>query len=358
MTGEVRVPPDSTLAIQPGVEVFFQVYCKLIVDSAATLIVAGSVNDSIRFDESWDWPNNGWHGIRFLSVSDFCRLQYCHLTNGFAWGLGGDMNGGAIYCSNSSPIIQNCRIDSCEATGSGGGIYCGLSSDPAITGNTVSGNTVIDGGGIYCADFSDPTIVSNIISGNAAVDGGGLYLYWSSPDTFELNDISMLISMNTASDGGGMYLIYSSPTLNKNTFEGDTAVGGRGLFSVSSSPVLQNCIVWGNTPQQIYQTSGFNVQATYSDIDYAPIWPGTGNINMDPLFVYPTQGDFRLQWVRPALTPGIPIPSTMTRTALGLIWGLTITTRASRCASCSPPSASPSKFPRKEAPSTTSTSCI
>lgn len=39
--GEVRVPPGETLAIMPGVEVLFEVYCKFIVDSMATLIAVG-----------------------------------------------------------------------------------------------------------------------------------------------------------------------------------------------------------------------------------------------------------------------------------------------------------------------------
>jgi len=84
VTGEIRVPPGETLVIEPGVEVLFQVYCKFIVDSAATLLAVGTEQDSILFDEYI--PGTHWHGIRFLSASDSSRLEYCHLTNGLATG--------------------------------------------------------------------------------------------------------------------------------------------------------------------------------------------------------------------------------------------------------------------------------
>jgi predicted outer membrane repeat protein len=464
--GDVRVPPGAALTIAPGVEVYFWVYSKIIVDSNAVLTAVGAVNDSIRFNESWDWPNNGWHGIRFLSASNASRLQYCHFKNGYAWGTASDADGGAIHCSFSSPTIRNCRIDSCEATGSGGaiycdpnsspaisnnilsdnlawdyggaiycgsysspaisgnlidanmawdfgggiycgsfsnpsitantvtnnvaldygggiycgsnsslsiddntisgntatifggGIYCGTFSNPGITNNTISGNdadlggglycssssysqvngndfsgnistnggaiycssfaspviadntisnnTANDGGGIYCFDFSLPAISGNVISYNVALDdGGGIFLTWSSPTTFELNDISM----NTAADnGGGIFMIYSDPVLNKNTIAGDTAETGGGIAAMSSNPTLRNCIVWGNVPQQIHQTLGSNVQANYSDIGYYTVWPGAGNLNEDPLFVYPGQGDYRIRWGSPCIDAGDPAP--------------------------------------------------
>ncbi|MBM3324144.1 MAG: T9SS type A sorting domain-containing protein, partial [Calditrichaeota bacterium] len=44
-----------------------------------------------------------------------------------------------------------------------------------------------------------------------------------------------------------------------------------------------NCILWANIPEQIFLDYGGTVQVTYSDIQGG--WPGTGNINADPLFV-------------------------------------------------------------------------
>src|SRR5512143_3606736 len=119
VTAEVRVPPGQSLTVMPGVEVLFSVYCKLIVDSAATLRAIGTQADSIRFDVL---PlNANWHGIRFLSASDSSRLEYCILTHGHATGYEEDAKGGAIYCTASSPSISHNAIY--ENTSHGIGAY-------------------------------------------------------------------------------------------------------------------------------------------------------------------------------------------------------------------------------------------
>jgi hypothetical protein len=55
------------------------------------------------------------------------------------------------------------------------------------------------------------------------------------------------------------------------------------------SPVCNN-IIWGNDPNQI---------AGYGDVTYCDVqagWPGTGNIDADPLFVDSPNDDFHLTW--------------------------------------------------------------
>jgi len=59
--GEVRVPPESTLVIEPGVLVNFQGHYKFVVDSLATLLAVGSETDSIKFTA--EDPDSGWHGM-------------------------------------------------------------------------------------------------------------------------------------------------------------------------------------------------------------------------------------------------------------------------------------------------------
>jgi hypothetical protein len=55
---------------------------------------------------------------------------------------------------------------------------------------------------------------------------------------------------------------------------------------------LANCILWGDVPEEIF-TSGSGPGASFCDIQGG--WPGEGNINADPLFVDPINGDYRLQ---------------------------------------------------------------
>jgi len=243
--GEVRVPPDSTLVIEPGVKVLFQVYCKLIVDSAATLRAVGTPADSIRFDVLS--PNPTWHGIRFHSASDSCRLEYCLLTHGWASGLySKDYNGGAIYCNNSNPTIRANTIseDSCYLYG--GGIYCSGSS-PILSDNAITANKARElGGGIYCESNSSPVISDNIISANLAYAFGGIACLGQSDPVISGNTIVG----NSADYGGGIGCDNSNPTISSNTITGDTAVWtGGGIYCHFCSPIIEGNSISGNSTE-------------------------------------------------------------------------------------------------------------
>jgi parallel beta-helix repeat protein len=237
------VPPGQSLTILPGVEVLFQVYCKLIVDSAATLRAVGTPADSIRFDVLL--PNSSWHGIRFLSASDSSRLEYCLLTHGSATGGGEDLNGGAIYCRSSSPTISHNTISGNSAY-CGGGICCENSS-PIISDNSITGNSSMgSGGGICCVSNSSPTISGNTISENSARDGGGIMCYESSNPDISGNTITQ---NNTSWGGGGIYCYWgSSPSISGNTIsENDVYWCGGGICCSSSSPIIIGNTIRGNS---------------------------------------------------------------------------------------------------------------
>ncbi len=83
--------------------------------------------------------------------------------------------------------------------------------------------------------------------------------------------------------GGGMYNFGGSPTFANCTMAGNWArYSGGGMFNYSSSPRVANCIVWGSGSSPIYNYSSTPL-ITYSDIQGG--YTGTGNINVDPLFV-------------------------------------------------------------------------
>jgi len=243
VSGDVRVPPDSTLIIEPGVYVIFWAHYKFVVDDGAILYAVGTEADSIMFKERV--TGTGWAGIRFMGADGLSQLSYCHITHGKAIGSGDDANGGAIFCSGSSPTISNNSIVGNSADGNGGAIYC-TGSSPTISDNTIDSCLGRNGAGIYC-DNSNPTIRNNSISGNSAgQDGAGIYCDNSSP-TISANTIS---ANSAYSEGGGICCqSYSSPTISNNSISGNSAGGdGGGIFCRDhSNPTITANSIDGNS---------------------------------------------------------------------------------------------------------------
>ncbi|SVC96986.1 uncharacterized protein METZ01_LOCUS349840, partial [marine metagenome] len=196
------------------------------------------------------------------------------IQNGFAQGSSWpNFNGGGILCyNNSDPTLTNVTISDNSAERGGGGIYC-YQSSPSLVNVTITGNSAeTDGGGIWCYDFSS-SLVNVTISGNTASDeGGGIYCYGSNPSL-----VNVTITGNTAASNGG------------------------GIYCRESNPSLVNCILWNDSPQEIYIQSG-SVTATYSNIQSG--WTGIGNIDANPLFCNPDSGDYSLASNSPALGSG------------------------------------------------------
>jgi len=82
----------------------------------------------------------------------------------------------------------------------------------------------------------------------------------------------------------------SSSTLVNCTISGNMAdnEGGGVYCGYNSSLTLANCILWRDTPDEIYVYYGSAI-VTYCDVQGG--WPGVGNIDADPLFVDPDGPD-------------------------------------------------------------------
>jgi parallel beta-helix repeat protein len=199
-----------------------------------------------------------------------------------------------IYCDNSPLVtIENNTISGNSAE-FGGGIRCDFSS-PSITGNTISGNSADKGGGICSGEDSSPTILNNIIADNSASSGGGICCL----DVAE-KSVSSLIGNNIIKEnlaeylGGGIYCEYTSPTIVNNTIiQNEADLDGGGIYARNSSaPTVTNTILWIDIPNEIALDGSSTIAVTYSDVygGYA----GTGNIDEDPHFFDPANGDYHL----------------------------------------------------------------
>jgi parallel beta-helix repeat protein len=175
----------------------------------------------------------------------------------------------------------------------GGGIYCMMSS-PTISRCVVRGNQADDYGGGMFSYLGAPMLANCAFVGNSAAYGGAVYAEESSPML-----ANCIFINNTADlDGGGMYYYYDcSPTLSNCTFTMNSATNGKALacdsfpFPFPNTLNAANCIFWDGGGE-IWNADASTITITCScvqdtDPDDASVYPGTGNIDDDPLFTEP-----------------------------------------------------------------------
>jgi|GEM_PF-2661486 len=237
--------------------------------------------------------------------------------------------GGGMYNIDSSPILTNCTFTNNLLTGfttRWGGGMCNVGSSPTLTNCTFIDNSAYDwyypsvGGGICNWDNSSSMVINCTFIGNSASRGGGII---DGPDC-SLNLINCIFAGNSAFNpgggGGGGISINGVGSLTNCTFTGNSAApyggggilyigdesrhitvtnctftgnsamdslfGGGGILNIDGNITVTNCTLWGNTAEyggpQI-SDNGTAPVVTFSDVQGG--WPGTGNIDADPLFV-------------------------------------------------------------------------
>jgi hypothetical protein len=251
--------------------------------------------------------------------------------------IGSGNSGAGIYSAVGLTFINTNIINNYDTNSylAGGGLYLtGTDKVTTFTGGSISGNTAENGGGgIYVAGGADLTINGGaVVSGNVADagKGGGINVNGESSTLtcskafFKGNDaqqygggISLdssasvsltncIVSGNTAdgetfSDGGGIYNNGATLTLMNTTVSGNYALRyGGGL---QGGGTITNSIFWANTADTTGPQINGTPTITYSDIEGG--FTGTGNINLDPVFVISAQassgsatiaGDFHIQF--------------------------------------------------------------
>ncbi len=350
--GEITIPDGETLAIDPGVLVEFQGHYKFNVQGR--LLAVGTEQDLIYFTindttgfSNHTIPDGGWHGIRFdntPTTNDSSKIVYCHLEYGKALGADPDYLGGAIYCCAlysefSKTQIINSKIINNYA-GCGGGIalkFCMVILRNNYICYNISGNK---GGGIYCRNSyynAGSDIESNVICHNIAIqDGGGIY-----GQRLEL--CNSLIHSNSADYGGGLYCTGDNDIVNCTITNNSAQFKGGGLYCTQSELTnVIDCIFWDDNAVEggdevalyaywyydwismTYAWSPANASFYYDDIEggigsfylnyegstpqYPIIYniPYYYNLNSDPLFLDPENGDFYFFSNSPCINTGTP----------------------------------------------------
>jgi hypothetical protein len=193
-----------------------------------------------------------------------------------------------------------------------------------LIGFTIQNGWADHGGGIYCYD-SHPVISNNILKDNSVFSFGGGILFLSSSSIFSNN----LLIDNSANQGGGICCMGSSPTIINNVLTGNFgSISGGGVYcNLGSYPSIINTILWADSAPADYEIDHDNQSdpaVSYCDIQGG--WTGIGNIDIDPLFRDPDNGDFHLMSIAcgdtldsPCIDAGDP---NIFDTLLDCSWGL------------------------------------
>jgi predicted outer membrane repeat protein len=170
-----------------------------------------------------------------------------------------------------------------------------VGSSPQFSDCVFSGNSTDeqDGGAVNCKQSgSNPTFTDCVFVGNVSARWAGA-IQCDGSATMGLS--SCVFADNTANStnenapgaGGAIrcdnkdtHITIQHCTLLRNH---TTTVGGA-ILRDRGHVEVEDSILWGNTAgsdgSQIFGTT----TVTYSDVQGTEIWPGTGNINDDPLF--------------------------------------------------------------------------
>ena len=251
----------------------------------------------------------GIAGGGVYDIESDSKIVNCTFTENYAANFGGGM-----YNLDSSPKVTDCLFHTNSSDEDGGGMY-NWDSSPTITGCIFRDNQARDnGGGIHNGGGSpimtNCTFISNVAHGH--IDpmggGGGMNNAYSSPI------VTNCIFLNNygRSYGGGMLNYSSWSTVTNCTFWNNSAIApgggyGGGMYHFHGATEVINCILWEDYPDEISKsTTSSPPTVTYSDIQLPSlkVYPGTGNINADPLLADPVSEDVHLQPASPCIDAG------------------------------------------------------
>jgi len=194
------------------------------------------------------------------------------------------------------------------ATGGGGAAGAVLAYDTSA------------GGAMY-NEASSPDIVNCVFWRNVAQDGAGLYNVESDPGvtncTFTQNTADDVVVSSVATEGALASLAEAlASSASGGSGGGGAAASPAGgaaeavltyeaagaMANYDSSPVVTNTVFWDDWPTEIFDAGTSVPSVTYSDVQDG--YPGAGNIDDDPLFADPDNGDLQLEAGSPCQDTG------------------------------------------------------
>ncbi len=185
----------------------------------------------------------------------------------------------------------------------GGGVWI-TNGDVTIRDSLITGNwSDCSGAGLEVNSDWGPahlTLVDSIVFDNqSGGDCGGVSVWHTGAHL-----TNTLIVSNTGSNGSALRIENADATVQNGTVADNQGSAAINIYDTDGQPdalTLHNTIAWGNGDTDL----ACNVQTctvTYSDVGGG--WPGVGNIDADPQFTDPADGDYHLLPWSPCIDTG------------------------------------------------------
>ncbi len=353
ITESLVTPAGITLTIEPSVTLRFQTGQSLIVEGR--LVAVGTPSKPIVFTRD---DADSWDGIRFQDTTTGNHIAYATLEHaGFLPpsppGIAAysstlrvehstvhHLGGTALFLENSDVELLENVIHDIQTNGvyvergnavvRGNHIYDVYGIDQAalpdislgqgIEARNVTSTVQIQDNHVYSVSGTCTIVdqAATIVERNALHHCGNDGIAISHPSSTTLaNNLIYACLGNEAipysgtgialKDGATLHIANNTVTDNKygiNLYEEHGGEGG-------SVATVVNSIVWGNETDMIRDALSA-ITITYSNlytytITGTVILPGVGNINADPLFRAPQNGDYRLRQDSPCVDTGTSV---------------------------------------------------
>ena len=253
-------------------------------------------------------------------------------------------NDSGIYCTFSTISMKYVTIENNSPYGG----LTSCDSELNLEKSTIKGNYSQYAGGGIGTSFTDISLSEVIVTNNTSADtGGGMYICGDDANLF-----NTIVENNTAYQGGGIFfracmydIKYSVIANNISTYTGGGIYSQHDLGNIENSTIvynngggiycdliheleIKNSIITNNTLHYGINLNGGDCSIYYSDFwdntlgNLSGIYDSTGinvttnangdscdiyyNIQMDPMFVDPTNLDYHLQWDSPCIDAGDP----------------------------------------------------
>lgn len=326
VTNNLIVPSSITLNIQPGAVILMNPSASIILQEGGTLRVSGSEDLPVYFIPSDG--NTAWGAIRAQGINSLIYISNAVISAGQIIGN----NGTTVVITDS--ILRDFRSNNrlfLTATNAGNFIIkrthvsnydqIRFSSTPVTIEDSLFEYIYSDG-----CDFADSseiiirrtTFRHGIGSNTDAIDLGNnpytildsLLIHHMPDKAVSVADIShqtVITNCLMYSNGIGVS-IYGSTNcvINQNTIVNNSYgiwIRERSPTTGPGAAVGTNNIVWGNITN-ILVTDNSSLELVYSDVQGEAVFPGEGNLNIDPLFVDTGKNNYELTSNSPLIGAG------------------------------------------------------